>query len=102
MNQFLFNLLKVYGIASLVYIAYLIYLKISHQETLEDKIKKLNDNDNENLLLDEYKKNKRIRIMVFIIGVVIGLAVLIMNEPESMKEINNKIIVTDVSDISVI
>ena len=45
--------------------------------------------------------------MVFIIGVVIGLVILILNEPSSIQSIsqlatNTKMKVEDISDISVI
>lgn len=102
MNSFIFNIMKVYCIASLVYISYSLYLKFTKSETVNDILK---DND---ILIEKYNKLKKNRIMVFIIGIVIGLVVLIMSEPSAIN-ISQKVlstatksIVEDVSDISVI
>lgn len=101
MNQFILNIMKVYCIASLVYIIYSIYLKYTKAENIEDILK-----DNEDLK-EKYNKIKKNRIMVFIIGIVIGLVILIISEPSisstiQQMTISTKTIVNDVSDISVI
>jgi hypothetical protein len=101
MNQFILNIMKVYCISSVIYILYSLYLRYTKAENIEDILK-----DNEELL-NKYKKIKKNRIMVFIIGIVIGLVFLIINEPSissSIQQIANstKSIVNDVSDISVI
>ena len=103
MNQFIFNIIKVYCIASVVYIIYMLYLRFTNAESLDDLLK-----DNEDLK-DKYNKIKKNRTMVFIIGIVIGLVVLIINEPSTIKNLTNldivsntKSLVEDVSDISVI
>jgi hypothetical protein len=100
MNQFILNVMKVYCIASLVYIIYSLYLRFNKSDTVEDILK-----DNEDLK-DKYIKIKKNRIMVFIIGIVIGLVILIISEPSSLSfqqiATNTKTIVEDVSDISVI
>jgi hypothetical protein len=101
MNQFILNIMKVYCISSVIYILYSLYLRYTKAENIEDVLK-----DNEELLI-KYKKIKKNRIMVFIIGIVIGLVFLIINEPSissSIQQIANstKSIVNDVSDISVI
>ena len=103
MEQFILSIMKVYCIASFVYIIYILYLKYTKSENVNDILK-----DNEDLK-EKYNKLKRNRIMVFIIGIVIGLVVIIMNEPPSIisksissAAISTKSIVEDVSDISVI
>ena len=101
MNQFILNIMKVYCISSVIYILYSLYLRYTKAENIEAKLK-----DNEELL-NKYKKIKKNRIIVFIIGIVIGLVFLIINEPSissSIQQIANstKSIVNDVSDISVI
>ncbi len=101
MNQFILNIMKVYCIASIIYILYSIYLKYTKANTIEDILK-----DNKELE-DKYNKIKKTRIMVFIIGIVIGLVILIITEPSISSSIQqmtipNKSIVNDVSDISVI
>ena len=101
MNQFILNIMKVYCISSVIYIIYSLYLRYTKAENIEALLK-----DNEELL-NKYKKIKKNRIMVFIIGIVIGLVILIINEPSissSIQQItiSTKSIVNDVSDISVI
>jgi hypothetical protein len=99
MNQFILNIMKVYCIASIVYIVYALYLKYTEAETINDILK-----DNEDLT-NKYNKIKKNRIMVFIIGIVIGLIILIISEPSlSISKLvsHNKSLVEDVSDISVI
>ena len=101
MNQFILNIMKVYCIASVVYIIYALYLKLTNSKNVDDILK-----DNEDLK-EKYNKIKKTRIMVFIIGIVIGLVILILNEPSSIQSIsqlatNTKIKVEDISDISVI
>ncbi len=104
MNQYILNIMKIYCIASVVYLIYSLYLKITNAYKVEDLFKDNTD------LLDKYNKIKRNRIMVFIIGIVIGLVILVINEPETISLstkltssiTNMKSIVDDVSDISVI
>jgi uncharacterized protein YacL len=95
--------MKVYCIASVIYIIYALYLKLTNSENVDNILK-----DNKDLK-EKYNKLKKNRIMVFIIGIVIGLVVIIMNEPPSIisksissAAISTKSIVEDVSDISVI
>ena len=104
MNQFILNIMIVYCIASVVYIIYALYLKLTKSENVDDILK-----DNKDLK-EKFDKLKKNRIMVFIIGVIIGLGVIIMNEPIvlnvsktiSSAAISTKSIVEDISDISVI
>ncbi len=102
MNSFIFNIMKVYCIASFVYISYSLYLRLTKSETVIDILK---DND---ILIEKYNKLKKNRIMVFIIGIVIGLVILVISEPSSINisqkllSTATKSIVEDVSDISVI
>ena len=101
MNQFILNIMKVYSIASIIYIIYALYLKLTNSKNVDDILK-----DNKDLK-EKYNKLKKNRIMVFIIGVVIGLVILILNEPSSIQSIsqlatNTKMKVEDISDISVI
>ena len=99
MHQFILNIMKVYCIASIIYVLYALYLKYTEAETINDILK-----DNEELT-NKYNKIKKNRIMVFIIGLVIGLIILIINEPSlSISKLvsHNKSLVEDVSDIIVI
>jgi predicted histidine transporter YuiF (NhaC family) len=100
MNQFILNIMKVYCIASVVYIIYALYLKYTKAETVNDILK-----DNEDLK-DKYNQLKKNRTMVFIIGIVIGLCIIIITDSGSINissaMISTKSIVEDVSDISVI
>jgi hypothetical protein len=99
MNQFILYIMKVYCIASVIYVLYALYLKYTDAETINDILK-----DDEELT-NKYNKIKKNRIMVFIIGIVIGLIILIISEPSiSISKLvsNNKSLVEDVSDISVI
>ena len=101
MNQFFLNIMKVYCIASFVYIIYILYLKYTKSENVNDILKNNED------LKEKYDKLKKNRIMVFIIGIVIGLVIIILNEPStsnilSSAIVSTKSIVEDVSDISVI
>jgi hypothetical protein len=87
----------VYCIASVVYILYLIIIKPT-------KITDLIENKE---FKEKYNNIKKNRIMVFIIGIVIGLGAIIMFDKEpiidqTLSKINIKSIVEDVSDISVI
>jgi hypothetical protein len=100
MNQFILNIMKVYCIASIVYIVYTLYLRFTKAELLDELLK-----DNEDLK-NKYNKIKKTRVMVFIMGIVIGLVYLIINEPNSINipklVSSTKSLVEDVSDISVI
>ncbi len=103
MNQFILNIMMVYCIASVVYLIYILYLRLTKSETVDDILK--GDED----LKEKYNKLKKNRIMVFIIGIVIGLGFMIMNEPSSIisktissAAVSTKSIVEDISDISVI
>jgi glucan phosphoethanolaminetransferase (alkaline phosphatase superfamily) len=101
MNQFILNIMIVYSIASIVYILYLIFMKPEKISTIID-----NNYDNKELLKEKYNNIKKNRIMVFIIGIVIGLGIIIMfeTEPKVVQQITTSVksIVDDVSDISVI
>jgi hypothetical protein len=101
MNQFLLGILKVYGIATLIYIIYLIFIKITNKETLKSIL------ENNTELYEKYKKIKRSHTMVFIFGILVGLIILVINEPDKILEkinmsIKETINVSDISDISVI
>ncbi len=97
MNQFILNIMTVYCIASIVYILYLFFMK---PQKIDDLIK------NNEILKEKYKNIKKKRITIFIIGIVIGLGFIIINDSEPLLNNINKIkiksIVEDVSDISVI
>jgi hypothetical protein len=98
MEQFILSIMKVYCIASSIYIIYILYLKYTKAENIDDLLK-----DNEDLK-ERYNKIKRNRIMVFIIGIVIGLVIIVLNEPSNniLSCGSTKNIVEDVSDIRVI
>ena len=100
MEQFILNIMKVYCIASFVYIIYILYLKYTNAENVNDILKDHED------LKDRYNKLKRNRIMIFIIGIVIGLVIIVLNDSSSNiispDALSTKSIVEDVSDISVI
>ncbi len=96
MNQFILNVMIVYSIASVIYLLSLFFYKF----------KKLDDilTDEQ---IEEYNKIKKHKIMIFIIGIVIGLCFIIIfdkipADTISKESINVKSIVEDVSDISVI
>ncbi len=103
MNQFILNIMKVYCTASVIYIIYSFYLNFTKAETVEDIIK---DTD----ILEKYNKIKKRRIMVFIFGILVGLAIIVVYDSDSVSLsdkisqsfTNIKSIVEDVSDISVI
>ena len=95
MNQFILNIMIVYSIASIVY---LIYSLVSKSTKMSDILTEQQ--------MEEYNKIKKRRTMVFIIGVVIGLCFIIVFDKTSISlpdtTIKMKLIVEDVSDISVI
>jgi Na+/H+ antiporter NhaD/arsenite permease-like protein len=97
MNQFILNVMIVYSIASIIYILSLFLYKTKNIKDI------LNDEQ-----LEEYNKIRKHKIMIFIIGIVIGLCVIILFDNFSSKNTISKIsasiknIVEDVSDISVI
>ncbi len=104
MNEIIISILKIYITASIVYFIYLIYLKITKSKTVDDLINEYN----EQTMINEYKKMKKKRIIVIILGILLGIAILILTENNSLDNINNinkKInskIVSDISDINVI
>ena len=86
-------------IGTIVYIVYFIFTKVKKEDTIE-KLFKTSENDN----YEQYKKIKNKHITVYIIGILIGLMFLVLNEKTLIKEITKpqKIDnVTDVSDIFV-
>ncbi len=97
MNQFILNVMIVYSIASIIYLLSLFLYKSKNIKDI------LNDEQ-----LDEYNKIKKQKIMIFIIGIVIGLCFIILFDNFSFKNTvsktstNIKNLVEDVSDISVI
>ncbi len=107
MNEIIISILKIYITASIVYFIYLIYLKITKSKTVDDLINEYN----EQTMINEYKKMKKKRIIVIILGILLGIAILILTENNSLdnidninninKKINSKI-VSDISDINVI
>ena len=97
MNQILLGIIKVYMTASLVYFVYIIYLKLSKKPSFDFYLQNNED------LLNKYNKVKKHRIMVFILGILIGLAVLMLTDNSKVEIINHgKQIINDVSDIKVI
>jgi hypothetical protein len=97
MNQILFSIIKVYMTASLVYFLYIIYLKLSKKPSFDFYLQNNED------LLNKYNKIKKHRIMIFILGVLIGLGVLMLTDNSTIDIINKgRHIVNDVSDIRVV
>ena len=90
----------IYFIASCIYIVYLIYLRLTNTKQISDYL----SHDEE--LLSQYNKIKKNHIMVFIIGILIGLMYIVMNQSDStiklLKNISNKYSVSDVDDIKVL
>ncbi len=96
MNQFILNIMIVYCIASVIYILSLFFYK-------SNKLKDILIDEQ----LEEYNKIKKQKIMIFIIGIVIGLCFIIIfdkisTDTVSKASISVKSIIEDVSDISVI
>ncbi len=96
MNQFILNVMIVYSIASIIYLLSLFFYKTKKIQDI------LNDEQ-----MEEYNKIKKQKMMIFIIGIVVGLCVIIMLDKTSSNNISKasiqmKSIVEDVSDISVI
>ena len=81
MNQTLYLIMLVYSIASIVYILFMIYKSIRKLPSFESEIQ-----DNETLL-KKYKGYKKTRTIVFIIGLLIGFAVILLFDNE--KTIQN-------------
>lgn len=97
MNQILLGIIKVYMTASLVYIVYIIYLKLSKKPSFDVYLQ------NNEELLNKYNQMKKHRMMIFILGILIGLGVLVLTDNTKNSIINNATkIVSDVSDIKVI
>jgi hypothetical protein len=100
MNPFILGIIKIYVVATLVYIAYMIYLKIYKKPTFASE---LNDYPE---LLDKYNHNKKTRTTVFIIGVIIGLILLLIidnptnKDNKSTKQLSK--LINDVSDMYVL
>ncbi len=98
MNKFILGIIKVYIIASIVYIGYIIYLKIYKKPTFKDELSEYPG------LLDKYNNVQKSRITIFIIGVIIGLILLLLFDNSSVatniKKTHKKI--NDVSDIYVL
>jgi hypothetical protein len=96
MNKFILNIMIVYCVASIVYILGLFIKPTNMKDFLTEE------------QLEEYNKIKKRRSMIFIIGIVVGLCIIIMIEPNSLTNnfnklnINTKQMIEDVSDISVI
>jgi len=98
MNQIIYNILIVYGIASIIYIVYLIYLYLSKAETVHSIIQSSPE------MLEKFKNINRNHMMIFIIGVLIGLIILILFQNDTkdvIKNINRIPVISDVSDIYV-
>jgi hypothetical protein len=99
MNKFILGIIKVYVIASIVYIGYMIYLKIYKKPIFSDELIEYPE------LLEKYNNEKKKRMTVFIIGVIIGLILLLLFDnitPTALKSKNVHKIINDVSDIHVI
>ena len=98
MNQIIYNILIVYGIASIIYIVYLIYLYLSKEETVHSIIQSSPE------MLEKFKNINRNHMMIFIIGILIGLIILILFQNDTkniVKNINRIPVISDVSDIHV-
>ena len=96
MNQFIYNVMLIYFIASCTYFVYLIYLRITGTKKMSDYI-----HDEE--LLTRYNKIKKNHIMIFIIGILIGLIYVVMNQPDvKIQNTLPKLIISDVDDIKVL
>jgi hypothetical protein len=98
MNEIISSILKIYITTSVVYFIYRIYLHITKAETLEDLI----NSTNNTLIIDRYNKMKKKKIVVVILGILLGIGILILTQssPNDIK-MNNKA-VYDISDIRVI
>jgi hypothetical protein len=94
MNQIIRGILIIYVISTLFY---LIYTKYT-----DNQVNKIIDNlDEENK--EAFKKINRYKILVFILGILVGLGILIFIEPETInKTIFTRSNVSDISDINVI
>jgi len=93
MNYTVVNIGIVYCIASIVYLIYLIYSKLTNKSSVDDIIANCDD-----IVIENYKKLKRNRIMIFIIGLLVGLITIIIYEPNMPIKLN--IDINDVSDIN--
>ena len=91
MNELLRGILIIYVTSTLFYF---IYKKYSNS-MFENIINNLNNDD-----IEKYNKIKRYRITAFIIGVLVGIAILIFLEPDTINK--TKKYVVDISDINVI
>ncbi len=91
MNEILRGILIIYVISTLFY---LIYTKYTDNK-VNEIINNLDENNKE-----AYNKINRFRMLVFIIGIIVGFGILIFIEPENIKKIITN--VTDISDINVI
>ncbi len=99
MNKFILGIIKIYIIASIVYIGYMIYLKIYKKPSFSDE---LNDYPE---LLEKYNNIKKTRMTIFIIGIIIGLILLLLfdnSTPTATKIKNTHKIINDVSDMYVL
>ena len=93
MNQIILNLMIINSIATIIYIIYIIY------KYKNDNMDKLLESNKE--ILDQYNKNKRSNITVYIIGILLGLIILVITDCEYIKPSVLPKIVSDVSDIYV-
>jgi hypothetical protein len=93
MNYTIVNVGMVYCIASIVYLIYLFYLNLTSKNSVDDIIAQC-----DNSVIENYKKLKRNRIMIFIIGLLVGLITIIVYEPNMPIKLN--IDINDVSDIN--
>ncbi len=93
MNYTVVNVGIVYCIASIVYLIYLIYCKLTSKTSVDDIIANCDNN-----VIENYSKLKRTRIMIFIIGLLVGLITIIVYEP--IMPITLNIDINDVSDIN--
>jgi hypothetical protein len=98
MNKFILGIIKVYVVASIVYIGYMIYLKIYKKPSFADELTEYPE------LLEKYNNVKKSRMTIFIIGVIIGLILLLLFDTSfvaaNIKNTHKKI--NDVSDIYVL
>jgi len=83
-------------IGTIFYILYFIFTKVKKQESVTLLFKTLNENDN----YEKYKKIKKRRMTVYIMGILIGLIYLVLTESNStIKETATKPVISHVTDI---
>ena len=107
MNPIINNIIKIYLIASLIYSLYYIFIFIYYKINCKENKNSFNYRIKHDTNLDPiaiYNSIKLNRLIVFIIGIIIGLLYIFMfNNNNNIKniDIESKILVSDVNDIYV-